>query len=219
MTPSDTFRGKYRTESTRKPMFDYGWNAMYFVTMCTKNRTPFFGTIDGDCRNIAHAESMRVPVETQNLASLPDPGNIVDPRNKPDSKDNGPYVFIDHTRMNTTSIGEMARQCWAAIPNHFPFVRLDAFVVMPNHIHGIIIIDKNTEDDDHYIDMDLPGNKPGPQSQNIGSIIRGFKIGVTKFTNDNNLDFAWQPRFHDSIIADAKSLDTVRRYIASNPMR
>ena len=53
---------------------------------------------------------------------------------------------IINAEMHLSKIGEMANQCWLAIPDHFPFVLLDAFVVMPNHIHGIIIIDKPDND-------------------------------------------------------------------------
>ena len=49
---------------------------------------------------------------------------------------------IINAEMQLSKPGEMANQCWLAIPDHFPFVLLDAFVVMPNHMHGIIIIDK-----------------------------------------------------------------------------
>lgn len=51
-------------------------------------------------------------------------------------------------KMELTGIGEIAQSCWQEIPQHFPFVQLDSFVVMPNHVHGIIIIEKsnrNTE--------------------------------------------------------------------------
>jgi putative transposase len=45
-------------------------------------------------------------------------------------------------RANLTLLGQAADECWRAIPEHFPFVVLDEFVVMPNHVHGIVIIDK-----------------------------------------------------------------------------
>jgi REP element-mobilizing transposase RayT len=48
------------------------------------------------------------------------------------------HVVNDEMRLNDA--GEIARRCWADIPVHFPLVELDAFVVMPNHVHGIIVI-------------------------------------------------------------------------------
>lgn len=60
-------------------------------------------------------------------------------------------------------------------------------------------------------------NKFGPQSQNLASIIRGFKIGVTKNARVINQDFSWQPRYHDHIIRNQRSYDRISEYIQNNP--
>lgn len=146
---SDKFQGKYRIPSTRLPNWDYGCNAMYFVTICTAHRECYFGNI----------------VETQNLASL-------------------------RSQMELSEIGKIAHRFWTEIPNHFPFVELGEFVVMPNHIHGIIIIDKQnggngdaTVETQNFASLPPPpspqnhANTFGPQSQNLASIIRGYKTG------------------------------------------
>lgn len=192
---SDKFKNKYRIPSARLQNWDYGANATYFITICTKNREHFFGKI--------------IPsVETQNFAPLqPPPPN--------------PIVEL-------TPIGYSAYDCWNEIPEHFPFVTLDEFIVMPNHIHGIIIINKPVETQNIASDepnletqniASLPSqkNKFGPQSQNLASVIRGLKIGVTKFAKNNDIDFAWQPRFHDHIIRDELSYHHIRNYIINNP--
>ncbi len=62
-----------------------------------------------------------------------------------------------------------------------------------------------------------PKNKFGPQSKNLASIIRGFKIGVTKSARLINPDFAWQPRYHDHIIRDEKAYENISNYIRNNP--
>lgn len=62
-------------------------------------------------------------------------------------------------------------------------------------------------------------NKFGPQLKNLSSIIRGFKIGVTKYARSNNIDFAWQPRFHNRIIRNENELNHIRQYIRNNPAR
>lgn len=104
--------------------------------------------------------------------------------------------------MVLSAVGHIANSCWYEIPNHFPFVELDGYVIMPNHVHGIVIINKS--DDGHNVETQdfaslPPKNQFGPQSKNLASIVRGFKIGVTK--NARKLDpcFAWQSRFHDHI--------------------
>lgn len=136
---------------------------------------------------------------------------------------------ITDYKMQLSSIGEIANECWSQIPEHFTFVKLGAFIVMPNHVHGIIIIDKPAVPPVQTQNIaSLPGNKFGPQSQNLASIVRGFKIGVTKNAreyganvetqNFASLPFKWQPRFHDHIIRNRRSFDTISQYIVNNPL-
>lgn len=189
--PRPLFRNRYRIPSARKRTWDYGANAAYFITICTRNRVPYFGVIDG-------------VQETQNVASLRVGNAVAD-------------AVIDYTRMRTTGVGDVARRCWMAIPDHFPFIRLDAFVVMPDHIHGILIIAKMPAD--NGADVHWKPNRFGPQSHNIASVIRGFKIGVTTYAQRENIGFAWQKRFHDRIIRTADEYARIRRYIECNPWR
>jgi len=102
-------------------------------------------------------------------------------------------------------MGKITQVCWKNIPMHFPYVVLNEFVVMPNHVHGIIVINAN--------------NKFGPQSKNLGSIIRGFKIGVKKWATMNNIGFQWQAGFYEHIIRNEKSLQDMRQYIIENPWK
>lgn len=67
--------------------------------------------------------------------------------------------------------------------------------------------------------VDQPQNKFGPQSQNLASIIRGYKTGVKKYATMNNINFTWQPRFHDHIIRNNKSYITIQEYIINNPAK
>ena len=122
--------------------------------------------------------------------------------------------------MKLSDIGIKADQCWLKIPAHFPFVRLDEYIIMPNHIHGIIVIDKsdnNVETQNVASLRDWNTNKFGPQSNNLASIIRGFKIGVKKEATRNDLDFSWQSRYYERIIRNKKELLNVRNYIRNNP--
>lgn len=118
-----------------------------------------------------------------------------------------------------SEIGKIAEQYWQEIPKHFPFVNLDEHIIMPNHIHGIIEIDKVGTQDFVFLRQGQCANKFGPQSKNLASIIRGFKIGVTKYVNNSDINFAWQPRFHDRIIRNEKELGTIRKYIFENPAK
>ena len=99
---------------------------------------------------------------------------------------------------------------------------MDEFVVMPNHFHAIIGIGVNKYNivETHCnASRQTPKNKFGPQSKNLASIIRGFKSAVTIHARKTIPHFAWQPRFHDHIIRDKKSLENIRQYIFYNPAK
>jgi hypothetical protein len=96
-----------------------------------------------------------------------------------------PYIgYAVDGNMKLSETGEVAENCWQEIPEHFPFVKLDAFIVMPN--------------------QSKTRNKFGTQSLNLASIVRGYKTGVTKNARKINPVFAWQSRFYDHIIRDEK---------------
>ncbi|MCI1189544.1 transposase [Hymenobacter sp. DH14] len=99
--------------------------------------------------------------------------------------------------------------CWQEIPQHFPFVEPDAFVVMPDHVHGILFINRTAD----YAER--PETRFGPQSDNLASIIRGFKAWATR----QGINFNWQPRYYDRIIRNELELEKIRDYIQGNPNR
>ena len=118
---------------------------------------------------------------------------------------------IIDAEMKLSEIGKIACQCWEEISDRFPFVLLDAFVVMPNHIHGIIIIDKEQPP------IFNPHNQFSPQSENLANIIRGYKAGVSSKAKNINSHFKWQTRFHDHIIRNSDSYTHITNYIHNNP--
>jgi len=193
----DKFRNKYRIQSARLQGYDYGSNGMYFVTICTQNRLHCFGEITE-----SNGDGL--------LAADEDNGLIVD-------ADNGFHVEADNypplreIQYQPTEIGKMAFEFWNEIPQHFPFVVLDAFVIMPNHVHGILIFEKPNK-------TDWTPNKFGTQSQNLGSVLRGFKASLKRYANQNNIEFGWQSRFHDHIIRNEIELKNIRAYTRNNPM-
>jgi len=165
MYQSEKFRDKYRIPSARLQDWDYASPCLYFITICTKGHHPYFGQI----------------VETQNFASPGQDGqneniNTSQKDNVP-SLQNRPHVNVPNTEtqnfasLQSSIIGDIANQYWLKIPEHFPFVELDEYVVMPNHVHGILFLNKPDYDT-------WQPNKFGPQSKNLGSVIRGYKAGV-----------------------------------------
>ena len=113
--------------------------------------------------------------------------------------------------MQVSRIGAMVWKCWNDIPSHFPFVRLDACVVMPDHVHAIIVIA-------HPPDAVLAEQPEHGTSQTLGSIVRGWKVGARNLMKAAGVDFAlWQRGFHDRIISSDEGLWRTRRYIRDNP--
>jgi putative transposase len=125
--------------------------------------------------------------------------------------------------MCLSDAGQAARECWEAIPEHFPHVELDAFVIMPNHVHGIIcIVDDVVGPDVGAKDFSPLPNAPAfrSPSKTVGSIVRGFKIGVTKWVRTHmDVYEVWQRNYYEHIIRDESSLDRIRAYIIENPAR
>lgn len=141
---------------------------------------------------------------------------------------------IENGKMVLNEFGEIARECWLEIQNHFLDVSLDEFVIMPNHIHGILIIEnvgnmnsRNISVGDKNFCSLQPNvcsiqNMPWQTklSKSLSSIIRGFKIGVTKYFHENNIYyFQWHKSFYDHIIRNEKSLNNIRQYIHNNPLK
>ena len=126
--------------------------------------------------------------------------------------------------MGLNEIGCIVTEFWQDIPNHFDNVQLDEWVVMPNHVHGVIIINNNRRDE--ALPRLYMGNYPqmskiSPKPESLPVIIGSFKSIVTKTINQKYSDahFSWQSRFYDHIIRDEKSLDDIREYIRFNPLK
>jgi putative transposase len=124
-----------------------------------------------------------------------------------------------------TEIGKIAHEEWLKTSEIRPDMNLELgkFIVMPNHVHGIIKIGKN----EYNFGTDARGRntmhgisttpKFGPQSKNLSSIMRGFKSAVTTAARLNQISFDWQSRFHDHIIRSYKEFINISEYIANNP--
>jgi putative transposase len=225
----------HKRKSIRLKGYDYSQEGLYFITLCVHERKYLFGKIE-----------------------------------------NGEMILND--------AGQMAHQCWLDIPNHFPQTILHEFIIMPNHIHGIIELvmpvgannhsPQNTEGinannhspnniEDIRANIDSPNiranvdspnispnfnspnispnidspnyraninspnigaNVDSPQlrspSQTIGSVVRGYKIGVTKWVRQNkNIEMVWQRNYYEHIIRDNRAYQNISNYIINNPLK
>ena len=213
------FNNKYRIPSARLQHWNYANEAMYFVTICTKNRQHFFGDVSTESEK-------------------------------------------DSIILNPTEIGKIAHSEWyKTIELRLDMnIELGEFVVMPNHIHGIVMIGQNKYNTDNGRDaLQCVSNNPvnndgsdvindgsdvindgsdvindgkrdalqcvstnknqfGPQSKNLPSIIRGYKTAVTTYARHNNINFDWQPRYYDHIIRNMDAYNKISEYIIANPV-
>ncbi|MBE7411917.1 MAG: hypothetical protein L6Q54_02835 [Leptospiraceae bacterium] len=124
---------------------------------------------------------------------------------------------IENGKMILSNVGVLADVFWYEIKNHAQNVELGAFVVMPNHVHGVLILTGNDVETGHAL-------SPRQQRfQNIGknsvsSIIGSYKSAVTKHAHRLGFEFEWQTRFRDHIIRDGASFQKISNYIINNPV-
>jgi REP element-mobilizing transposase RayT len=144
------------------------------------------------------------------------------------------FGTIRNAALDATPAGRIVNERWLALPEHHPGVVLDAFVVMPDHVHGIIIIDRPApppsadetpiETDPYFNGSQLDGLHParpnGAPSGSLGAIVGSFKSSVTRHINKLNGTPAapvWQRDYWERIIRNDRALFFIRRYIANNP--
>jgi REP element-mobilizing transposase RayT len=154
---------------------------------------------------------------------------------------------IKDAAMQLSTIGQLAEHYWKEIPNHFPFVKLGNFVVMPNHVHGILIINKCHDNNDIASENNdiAPENDDNTAQTRLIASVRGDEINIGGFAGDKNpmfhdsiskiirwykgrcsfeirkshASFEWQSRFHDHIIRNAHSYENIQNYIRDNPKK
>jgi putative transposase len=127
-----------------------------------------------------------------------------------------PYFgTISNGTIEHSVIGAIAHQFWRELPQHYENVTIDEFVVMPNHVHGIVMT--------HGV-MKAPAflsreKKPlaAPAKGHVGAVVRSYKSAVSHWCSQQKLVFAWQRGFYDRLLFGNISINAVRDYIKSNP--
>ena len=162
----------YFHKSIRLKGYDYTQPGAYFVTTCSRDRKPVFGT-------------------------------IID----------GEIVLNDW--------GEIVRDLIEKIPDHFSNIEIDQSVIMPNHVHMIIVIWHNNESGNGTACRATTRERFGkPVQQSIPTIIRSFKSAVSKQINTyrkSSGQSIWQRNYYEHIIRDERELNRIRRYVINNP--
>ncbi len=116
-------------------------------------------------------------------------------------------------KMRLSAIGEIVADEWQKTPQIRNNVSLDTWIIMPNHLHGIVVINNNDSP------VKSNNNTFVTRKNNLSSVIRGFKSATTKRIRRVRCDFSWQSRFYDHIIRNEKSLNKIREYMINNPLK
>jgi REP element-mobilizing transposase RayT len=164
--------------------YDYSTNGAYFVTICSKDRARIFGTITvGD--GLAHPGGLAHPAHPANAIIV-----------------------------QLSEYGRIAEAELQNIPTHYNGrVTVDCFVVMPNHIHAIIIITGGMSGDETGRGITTTGRaSPSPT---LGNIVGGYKSGVSRRCGFP----VWQRSYYDHIIRDETDYRRIAAYIENNPAR
>lgn len=196
----------HHRRSIRLQGYDYAQAGLYFITICCHNRECLFGEVIGADNNQPVQEYIH-----------PIAGSIL------------PYMKLNKA-------GRFADKCWLEIPNHFPNAVLHEYIVMPNHIHGIIEIKvvmiedypegaENLQPLQDNIEASNKFQQMIPRS--IGSIVKGFKIGVTKWFRNNPMigvenfqpQQIWQRNYYEHIIRNEEAYQNISNYIVNNPAK
>jgi len=154
---------------------------------------------------------------------------------------------IENGEMMLNEYGKIVEECWFDLPNHYDNLRLDTFVIMPNHIHGIMIIDNNTdtvivETGFKPVSTTTPQTTPVPfariqpiemetgfkpvstttKRHGLFEFVRALKTFSARQINKNRNSIGesvWQSRFYDRIIRNETELSNIRHYVVHNPLK
>jgi len=131
---------------------------------------------------------------------------------------------IVNCQVNLSPIGRIVDQCWAEIPSHFENAEIDEFVVMPNHIHGILRIVENAGTACRApTSRHTPvfGQFARPERGSVATIIRSFKSAATRRARQQGLSKSasiWQRNYYERVVRNEEELARIQKYIIENPL-
>jgi REP element-mobilizing transposase RayT len=124
--------------------------------------------------------------------------------------------------------GEIAHSAWFESTQIRQEIKMDKFIVMPNHLHGIVFINRDTMGATRRSPLQNDGSpspkgrrfSPGPARRSLGSLISGFKSSVTRRINEMHGKpgmTVWQRNYYEHVIRNEEELNSIRQYIIDNP--
>ena len=205
-------------KSPRATWHDYN-GGRYFVTFCTKNHELYFGdVVDGKMELSEIGKWTVKQIEQTAIIRQNDveiPLFVVMP--------NHVHLIVVYNRVAPCRDASNASESNASVLNASV---LNAFASNVSASNVSTILHKTNESETRG-GMDARGKTDargaslrfGPQSGNLASVVRGIKSAVTKYANEHDISFAWQPRFHDHIIRNWTEMNHIAQYIQNNPLK
>ena len=129
---------------------------------------------------------------------------------------------VEEKTVCLSRIGEIATELWLEIPQHFPEATVDPFIVMPNHLHGILTIRGRAR---HAVPLQEKHDAEGfrkPVEGSVPTIIRSCKSAVTKRVREtlgSRAKGVWQSNYFERVLRNGKEFGDASRYILENPLR
>ena len=205
----DKFKDRYRIESARLQNWDYGWNALYFVTICTGGRECYFGDV------------INGSMKYSQIGILADKLWLEIPNQFYDAKLDEYKIMPNHIH----AIIQIDKQDSYIENNLNGNIHMDTCKDAINRVSTMqesntdSISEKGSKIGSDQQKGGITGNKNPMLHDNLSRIIRWYKGRMSYQTRKANVDFYWQSRFHDHIIRDEESLHNIRRYIKENPKK
>lgn len=137
------------------------------------------------------------------------------------------FGSVQNGKVLLTPLGVLADLFWNEIPCHQPHVQLGAYVVMPNHLHGILLLETpihtTSELEKRAEISDTTKKDPrmsaiSPKKFSLSTVVRSYKSAVTYHANRLQIKNGWQPRFFDRIIRNEAEFNKLTTYIRENPL-
>ena len=128
---------------------------------------------------------------------------------------------IQDARVELSPLGEIVRECWVAIPEHFASAQIKEFVVMPNHLHGIIALKVGAR---YIVPFDRTARRTEsfqtPTKGTIPTIVRAFKAAVTRTARERLREGdIWQRNYFERVLRDGQEYADASRYVLENPTK
>jgi putative transposase len=132
------------------------------------------------------------------------------------------FGSIVNAEMQLNETGRIVQAVWSELPVRFPEIRVDSFITMPNHIHGIILVGAQfiAPSDSPPDIIENPARPVKNHAPTLGVIIRAYKaISTREIRRTVKVDFRWQRNYYEHIVRNEESLNRIREYIVNNPLQ